>query len=102
MRTCVWPSSAGGFVMAEVEFEDSGTDGYVMMSAGILSGNNRGLLSWISDSSSLSSGGSVTMVGGESIVSNRGDKTVSIGSSAGGSWLVLRIQYRSFCVIDWW
>ena len=45
MRICVWSSSAGGFTMVRIDSGDSGTCGYVTMSAGVLSGDNEELLS---------------------------------------------------------
>ena len=45
MRTCVWSSSAGGYVTVEVDSGDSGTCGYVTTSAGVLSGSDVELLS---------------------------------------------------------
>ena len=44
LRTCIWSSSAGRSVLVEVDSGDSGTGGYVTMSAGILSGGDGGLL----------------------------------------------------------
>jgi len=45
MRICVWSSSAGGSAIVEVDSGDSGTCGYVTISAGVLSGGNGELLS---------------------------------------------------------
>ena len=45
--------------------------------------------------SSFSSGGVVTIVGGESLVSNGEDDSMSTGSSSGGSWLVLSLASGS-------
>ena len=41
MRICVWSSSTGGSAIVEVDSGDSGTCGYVTMSASVLPGGNR-------------------------------------------------------------
>ena len=44
MRICIWSSSAGESAIVEVDSGDSGTCGYVTMSAGVLLGGNGELL----------------------------------------------------------
>ena len=66
--------------MVEVDSIDSGSDEFVTIGVDVLSSGDEGTLNLILDSSSFSSGIIVTMVGDESIVSNRKDTSMSAGS----------------------
>ena len=70
MITGVASSGAGGSVMIAVSSGDSATSDLFLTSAGVSSDGDGGLLRLTSSSSSFRNVGAVTIVGGESLVSN--------------------------------
>ena len=66
--------------MVEVDSIDSRSDEFVTMRVDVLSSSDESSLDLILYSSSFSSGIIVTMIGDESIVSNKKDTSMSAGS----------------------
>ena len=81
--------------MVRVDSRDSGTSGYVTMSAVVSSGSDEWLLNVTSGSSSFRNRGILIIVRNESLDSSGGDDTMSVEVSASGSWLVLSVASDS-------
>ena len=79
-KSGVSASSAEGSVMVEVNSGDSGNDESATMSIYVSSSGDEGSLSLISGSSSFCCVIAVTMIGGESLLSNEEDITMYAGS----------------------
>ena len=73
--------------MVEVDSGDSRNDGSVMMRVDVSSSSDEESFRLTSDSSSFSSRIAVMMIGGESLVSDGEDTSMSEGSYIVGNWL---------------